>query len=227
MDYTDDVKYPETCKKACEKGIIINTIQCGNDSECQRFWKDIASSPKAPMSASSRTAASSPSPRPSTSASARSTMSWRRKTLVFGDRRKQMEDKEKTGEALKLAPAAKADRAGFAGKDGKAAAYDLLDAIKNKEVVLSKLKTEELPEELKKLDEKGRQEYLDKLDGRAQKLSTEAVDLDKKRRDFSARRSRRRVARTPSTTRCSRCCASRRRRATSTIDRLTSKRGIT
>src|SRR5258707_1717812 len=42
MDYTDDVKYPETCKKACEKGIIINTIQCGNDSECQRFWKDIA-----------------------------------------------------------------------------------------------------------------------------------------------------------------------------------------
>jgi len=70
-----------------------------------------------------------------------------KKTLVFGDRRKQMEDKEKTGEALKLAPAAKADRAGFAGKDGKAAAYDLLDAIKNKEVVLSKLKTEELPEE--------------------------------------------------------------------------------
>src|SRR4051812_48357669 len=42
MDYTDDVKYPETCKKACEKGIIINTIQCGNDSECTRFWKDIA-----------------------------------------------------------------------------------------------------------------------------------------------------------------------------------------
>ncbi len=30
MDYNDDVKYPETCKKAVEKGIIINTIQCGN-----------------------------------------------------------------------------------------------------------------------------------------------------------------------------------------------------
>ena len=42
MDYTDDVKYPETCKKAVEKGIIINTIQCGNDSECMRHWKDIA-----------------------------------------------------------------------------------------------------------------------------------------------------------------------------------------
>src|SRR5437868_6726284 len=41
MDYTDDVKYPETCKKAVEKGIIINTIQCGNDAECAKFWQDI------------------------------------------------------------------------------------------------------------------------------------------------------------------------------------------
>src|SRR5262249_277476 len=30
MDYKDDVKYPETCKLASEKGIIINTVQCGN-----------------------------------------------------------------------------------------------------------------------------------------------------------------------------------------------------
>src|SRR6266404_9998408 len=42
MDYTDDVKYPETCKEACKKAIIINTIQCGNSSECMKFWKDIA-----------------------------------------------------------------------------------------------------------------------------------------------------------------------------------------
>src|SRR5215475_6587387 len=42
MDYTDDVKYPETCKKAVEKGIIINTIQCGVSASCMKFWKDIA-----------------------------------------------------------------------------------------------------------------------------------------------------------------------------------------
>src|SRR4029079_10295992 len=42
MDYTDDVKYPETCKLAVEKGILINTIQCGNDHQCTRHWKDIA-----------------------------------------------------------------------------------------------------------------------------------------------------------------------------------------
>jgi Mg-chelatase subunit ChlD len=42
MDYPDDVKYPETCKLAKEKGIIINTVQCGNDPECTKYWQEIA-----------------------------------------------------------------------------------------------------------------------------------------------------------------------------------------
>src|SRR5262245_15517655 len=42
MDYTDDVKYPDTCKKACETGIIINTVQCGGDPNCQKIWRDVA-----------------------------------------------------------------------------------------------------------------------------------------------------------------------------------------
>jgi Mg-chelatase subunit ChlD len=43
MDYPDDVKYPETCKLAKERGIIINTVQCGNDPECTKYWQDISS----------------------------------------------------------------------------------------------------------------------------------------------------------------------------------------
>src|ERR1700719_3724149 len=42
MDYPDDVKYPVTCKKAVEKGIVINTVQCGRDADCMRYWKEIA-----------------------------------------------------------------------------------------------------------------------------------------------------------------------------------------
>src|SRR5262249_14408343 len=42
MDYPDDVKYPVTCEKACKLGIIINTVQCGNDAECKRHWVEIA-----------------------------------------------------------------------------------------------------------------------------------------------------------------------------------------
>src|SRR4051812_3213908 len=42
MDYKDDVKYPQTCQKAVAKGIIINTIQCGTDADCTKYWRDIA-----------------------------------------------------------------------------------------------------------------------------------------------------------------------------------------
>ncbi len=185
MDYTDDVKYPETCKKACEKGIIINTIQCGNDSECTRFWKDIAIKSEGSyvgIQQDGGVVAAVATPFDKRLGEINDSLA--KKTLVYGDRRKQADDKVKAEAATALAPAAKADRAGFAGKDGKAAAYDLLDAIKNKEVDLKKLKDEELPEELKKLDVKGRQDYLDKLDAERKTLNAEAVDLDKKRRDF-------------------------------------------
>ena len=41
MDYKDDVKYPVTCEKAVRKNIIINTVQCGDDADCTRHWKEI------------------------------------------------------------------------------------------------------------------------------------------------------------------------------------------
>ena len=184
MDYTDDVKYPVTCQEAVKKGIIINTVQCGNDSECMKFWKDIALKSEGSYVGIKQDGGVVAVATPFDKRLGEINDELAKKTLVYGNRQKQADDKGKAEAALKLPTAAKADRAGFAGKDGKAAAYDLLDAIKNKEVDLKKLTAEELPDELKKLDEKGRQEYLDKLDAERKKLNTEAVDLDKKRRAY-------------------------------------------
>jgi hypothetical protein len=41
MDYPDDVKYPETCKKAVLKDIVINTVQCGSSESCRKQWQEI------------------------------------------------------------------------------------------------------------------------------------------------------------------------------------------
>lgn len=43
MDYQDDVKYPETCRLANEKGILINTLQCGRLDGTETVWREIAS----------------------------------------------------------------------------------------------------------------------------------------------------------------------------------------
>src|SRR5262249_37494464 len=81
------------------------------------------------------------------------------------------------------APAA-ADRAAFRAKDGKAAAYDLLDSIKSGKVKLEELKRDELPEQMQKMDPKQQKEYLEKLEKRRAELNKKAVELDKKRGDY-------------------------------------------
>ena len=42
MDYPDDVKYPESCRLAVKKDLIINTVQCGDVPETTPVWQDIA-----------------------------------------------------------------------------------------------------------------------------------------------------------------------------------------
>jgi Mg-chelatase subunit ChlD len=42
MDYQDDVKYPQLVAAAAAKGIVVNTIQCGDMSETVASWQHIA-----------------------------------------------------------------------------------------------------------------------------------------------------------------------------------------
>ena len=43
MDYQDDVKYQKTCRLANERGILINTLQCGSAGDTEQVWREIAS----------------------------------------------------------------------------------------------------------------------------------------------------------------------------------------
>jgi Mg-chelatase subunit ChlD len=184
MDYKDDVKYPETCKKACEKGIIINTIQCGNDAECTKYWKDICLKAEGSYVAIPQDGGVVAVATPHDARLAEINAQLARSTVVFGDDAKRERDLRKADEAAKLPAPAAADRAGFAGKEGKAASYDLLDAVKNKRVKLEDLKEDQLPAELKKLTLEERKTHLEKLDKQRTALQKEAVELDKKRSEF-------------------------------------------
>jgi Mg-chelatase subunit ChlD len=189
MDYPDDVKYPVTCKLAAEKGIIINTVQCGNDQDCTKFWKDICvkaegSYVQIPQDGGVVPVVATPFDKRLGEINRELADS----TLVYGARQKKEADMKKLDEAKALPAPAAAERAAFASKDGRAAAYDLLDAVKRKEVKLEDIKKEELPKELqgKTLEEQKR--ILEELDQKRAKLAKEAVDLDKQRADFIAKK---------------------------------------
>ncbi len=42
MDYENETQYPQICKMAVKKDLIINTIQCGSMSQTTPIWKEIA-----------------------------------------------------------------------------------------------------------------------------------------------------------------------------------------
>ena len=42
MDYQDDIKYPATLALAKQRGIVVNTIQCGDDNSATQAWSQIA-----------------------------------------------------------------------------------------------------------------------------------------------------------------------------------------
>jgi hypothetical protein len=109
-----------------------------------------------------------------------------RSTVVFGASSKRADDARKAEEAADL-PAAggAADRAGFAGKSGRVASYDLIDAMKDRKVKLEDLKESELPRELARLKTvKERREYLDKVEKERKELNKKVLDLDKKREEY-------------------------------------------
>lgn len=184
MDYGDDVKYPVTCKKACEKGIIINTIQCGGDVQCQKFWKEICKLAEGSYAQIAQSGGVVAIATPYDKDLAEINTELAKTTLAYGERDLKRAGEAKAEAAKALPAAAAADRAGFAAKGGRAAAYDLLDAIKSGKVKLEDLKKDELPEAMQKMDRKQQKEYLDKLENRRAELNKKALDLDKKRGEY-------------------------------------------
>jgi Mg-chelatase subunit ChlD len=184
MDYADDVKYPVTCKKACEKGIIVNTIQCGGAGECQKHWKEICKLAEGSYAQIAQSGGVVAVATPFDKDLADINAELARTTLVYGKRDMREKGEAKARAAAALPAPAAADRAAFRAKDGKAAAYDLLDAIKAGKVKLEEVKQDELPEQMKKMDAKERKEYLDKLEKRRAELNKKALELDKKRGEY-------------------------------------------
>src|SRR5262249_37421423 len=105
-------------------------------------------------------------------------------TLVYGGKDKKDADGRKVEEAKALPAPAAAERAGFSGKGGRAATYDLLDSIKANRVKLEDLKKDELPKELQGKTLEEQKAFLAELEKKRDSLAKEAVELDKKRSDF-------------------------------------------
>jgi IMP dehydrogenase/GMP reductase len=189
MDYKDDVKYPETCKKACEKGIIINTVQCGDHPETTKYWKDICAKAEGSFVMIAADGGVQPVVQtPFDKRLAEINGEMAKNTIVYGDRETQMKGEQLAKDAGALPGPAAAERAAFNGKQSRNAAYDLVDALRQNKVKLEDIKKEHLPAEMQKMTLDEQKAHIKKLEEKRAELQKEAVELDKKRADFIAKK---------------------------------------
>ncbi|GIW81996.1 MAG: hypothetical protein KatS3mg105_3803 [Gemmatales bacterium] len=194
MDY-DEVKYPEICVQACKKGIIINTIQCGNQASATEHWQQIAQKAEGSYAKIAQSGGVVTVRTPFDDELSKLNSELAKTTVVYGDRelrQRNLERKEVAtgfGKASADAPAA-ADRVAALAKmrGGRVAAYDLIDNIREGKVKLADLKDDQLPEEMRKMTLKEREEYLKKLAEKREEIRAKVLELDKKRREFIAKK---------------------------------------
>ena len=191
-----ELDYKKACSDAIAKGITVNTIFCGpRDQGVQTGWEQgalLADGSFLHIDQNQQVAEiATPFDEKLTKLSSEVNKTY----LAFGaaEARKEVLERQVAQDRLAqaAAPAAGAERAAFKGSGRyRVGNQDLVDALADGKVKLAEIKEEELPDELKKLSLKEREEHIAKKKVEREKIQKEIQDLSEKRKEYIAKKRR-------------------------------------
>ncbi len=186
MDYSNGPKYPELCKAAMKRDLVINTIQCGAMSTTTPFWKEIAQLSEGSYATIGQTGNMVAITTPVDKELVELNRKIGTTLVAYGDEstRRYAVSKQAASEA---APAAvTADRLSFNVASRKAiqGGGELLDAVANGTVKLDSVQREKLPVELQKLNPEELKSYVDKQQKQRAELQSQVCELNEKRQAY-------------------------------------------
>jgi von Willebrand factor type A domain len=190
------VNYADACKAAISKGIIVNTIHCGTEAEgIDGKWKDGATIADGKYLVIDHNRAVVSIEAPQDKEIARLGEELNRTYVAFGAAGKAGAERQKgqDANAAALAPASGAvvQRAiAKASMNYRNSSWDLIDAAKDEKFEIGKLKTEELPPEMQKMNATGRKEFIDKKAKERNELQRKIQKLNAERELYVAQRSK-------------------------------------
>lgn len=196
MDYANDIKYPEICKKAASMGININTIQCGHVPDTTIVWKDIASRADGKYFQVEQSGSAIIADTPFDAELARLSRELEETRVYFGtqeerDAMEQRSKRIKKETATMPAPMKQkvlASRAVFntlaAGKKNFLGEKELVAAFKGKSVDLETLPREQLPPVLRDKNPEERKKWIEQQAEKREKLQQKIRLLGEKRQAF-------------------------------------------
>jgi len=188
------VNYAESCKAAITKGIIVNTIHCGPEAiGVNTKWKDGADLADGKYLVIDQNRAVVSIEAPQDKEIAKLGVEINKTYLAFGRaggegaKRQAVQD----ANAATLAPASGAvvqRSLSKASANYVNSSWDLVDAAKQKDFEVTKLKAEELPAEMQKMSDDERKAYIEKNSQERAQLQTKINQLNTERERFVAQR---------------------------------------
>ncbi len=187
MDYSNDVKYPVSCEEAVKKGIIINTVQCGEYTETAPVWKEIARKAEGSYIALEQSGNMMEIATPFDVEISKVSAELGATVIAYGSTEAQAASREKLAKAAEAPAAVAADRSTFNLSTGGKAIQgrgDLVSDLDSGVVDVSKLKKDELPVEMQKMTPEEQKAYIAKQKAAREALNTKLADLGKKRAEY-------------------------------------------
>lgn len=186
------VDYKEACKKAVSKGIIVNTIFCGNYQEgVQTMWKDGADLADGKYMNIDHNAELVHIDAPQDAEIIKLGQELNKTYIAFGTagRDKKQLQAEQDANSMSLSPGVMVERSVTkSGAQYKNSQWDLVDAKKEGTLKIEEIKTEDLPDEMKKMSVQERKAYIDKMEKDRTRLQTRINKLNNERSKYVAQK---------------------------------------
>jgi hypothetical protein len=191
-DQDRQVGYREVCGRAANRGIIVNSIYCGNPGDdIAPGWRDVAKLGEGEFAAIDQDRCAPVVTTPYDALLATLSTSYNATCLPFGRNGAAgcSNQSAQDGNATALDLAAAASRAAtkassnYCGRNGS---WDLVDAVNSKDVDLAKLADDELPEAMRKLTVDERVKYVESMTKQRAEIQKQIAELDGKRREHIA-----------------------------------------
>jgi hypothetical protein len=187
MDYQDDVPYAESVRLARSRGIVINTMQCGDMSSTKTVWQSIATSGSGRYAAIRQDGGMVAIATPMDDDLARLNRDLADTVIAYGAAEERAELEDKRRRALEAPAPAAASRLSFMAKTGgrvNSGRADLVDAVKDGLTDAASLDEEALPEEMRAMEPSERQTFVArKLEART-RIQQRIAELSEKRDAF-------------------------------------------
>lgn len=184
------VDYKESCKAAIEKGIIVNTIHCGSESEgINGKWKDGAVLADGRFLNIDQNRAivhiAAPQDEQITALNLRLNKTY----IAYGEKGLELSERQQEQDKNASVLSAEAAVQRVVAKSSANylnAGWDLVDAVKNNKIKIEELNEEELPENMQKMSKAERNKYIEQQSKKRAEVQEQIQKLNAERKKYVA-----------------------------------------